>query len=274
MVPHALLILMALAGFSANSLLTRFALDRQLLDSMDFMAVRLVSGAAMLAVLVRLRGRTRSGRGSARMALMLAGYAITFTLAYTRIPAATGALLLFASVHLTMVAFGVAHGERLTTRQIAGNLLAVAGLLVLTAPGLQAPSWYGALLMIVAGACWGVYSIEGRRSADPTATTADNFALASLLCLPVMLASRSGLVMTPTGLGLAVTSGAVTSGLAYAAWYAVLPHLPAWRAALVQLAVPVVTAGAAAVLLAEPLTTRLWMALAFVLGGIGLAGRR
>jgi drug/metabolite transporter (DMT)-like permease len=273
-VPHALLILMALAGFSANSLLTRFALERQLLDPMDFMAVRIVAGAAMLAVVVRTRRQPRSGRGSMRMAVMLAGYAIAFTLAYTRIAAATGALLLFASVHLTMVGLGIVHGERLSPRQIFGNLLAVSGLLVLTAPGLQAPSMSGALLMVIAGACWGVYSIEGRRSADPTATTADNFAFASLLCLPVMLASRSGMPITPMGTALAVTSGAVTSGLAYAAWYAVLPHLPAWRAALVQLAVPVVTAGAAALLLAEPLTTRLWMALALVLGGITIAGRR
>ncbi|GMV22734.1 MAG: hypothetical protein AMXMBFR57_26830 [Acidimicrobiia bacterium] len=272
--PHALLILMALAGFSANSLLTRYALDRHLLDPMDFMAVRILAGAAMLAIIVGLRRRARSGRGSIRMALMLAGYAVAFTLAYTRIAAATGALLLFASVHLTMVGIGVAHGERLTRRQIGGNLLAVSGLLVLTAPGLQAPSLSGALLMVAAGACWGVYSLEGRRSADPTATTADNFALACVIAIPVMLVARSGAPVTTSGLSLAVVSGGVTSGLAYAAWYAVLPHLPAWRAALVQLAVPVVTAGAAAVILSEPLTARLWAALALVVGGIALAGRR
>ena len=77
--------------------------------------------------------------------------------------------------------------------------------------------------------------------------------------------------MTPEGVALALVSGAVTSGLGYAVWYRALRDLPAAAAALVQLAVPVIAALAGALLLHEPLTTRLVAASATVLGGLALA---
>ena len=45
-------------------------------------------------------------------ALALAGYAVAFTLAYTRIGAGIGALLLFGAVQVTMIATGLLRGER------------------------------------------------------------------------------------------------------------------------------------------------------------------
>jgi drug/metabolite transporter (DMT)-like permease len=269
------LVVLALAGFAANSLLTRAALGGQHLDPTTFMVVRLLSGAVVLTTLVLFRKTTRTGRGSWLMALMLAGYAVTFTLAYTRIAAGAGALLLFAAVHLTMFGAGLMRGERPSGRELAGTALAVMGLLALTMPGLQAPDLAGAVLMILAGLCWAVYSLQGKRSADPLATTSDNFLRATLLCVPIALFTRDTAVISPTGLTLAVLSGAIASGLAYAAWYAVLPHIAAWRAALLQLTVPVITALAAVVVLSEPMTARLLLALALVIGGIALTvGRR
>jgi len=268
------LVVMALAGFAANSLLTRAALGGGHLDPMAFMMVRLASGAAMLAGLVRLRSVARAGRGSWLMALMLAGYAVAFTMAYTRIAAGAGALLLFASVHLTMFGAGLVRGERPSGRGLIGTALAIVGLLVLTMPGLQAPDVAGAVLMILAGLCWGVYSLAGKRSADPLATTSDNFLRATLICVPLALVARDTTVVSPTGLTMAVLSGAIASGLAYAAWYAVLPHIAAWRAALLQLVVPVATALAAVVVLSEPMTSRLALALALVIGGIAFTSAR
>lgn len=265
------LVVVALLGFSANSLLTRGALGGGYLDPMTFMVVRLASGAAMLALLVRLRSAARTGRGSWLMAAALAGYAVAFTLAYTRIAAGAGALLLFAAVHLTMLLSGLRGGERPAARGLLGTALAIIGLLVLTLPGLGAPNPAGAALMIAAGACWGVYSLMGRHSADPLATTSDNFLRATALGLPAAWLTQDIAVVTPAGIGLAVASGAMASGVAYAIWYAVLPHLPAWRAALVQLAVPVLTAFAAGLILSEPVTLRLLTALALVVGGIGVA---
>lgn len=69
---------------------------------------------------------------------------------------------------------------------------------------------------------------------------------------------------------LAVASGAVASGMGYALWYAVLPHLTAARAASVQLSVPVITALGAVLVLGEGVSLRLGLASLAVLGGIAL----
>ncbi|RMD50255.1 MAG: DMT family transporter, partial [Alphaproteobacteria bacterium] len=68
----------------------------------------------------------------------------------------------------------------------------------------------------------------------------------------------------------AVVSGAVTSGLAYALWFALLPRLSAATAALAQLTVPVIALGAGAAILGEALTPRALAASAVILAGVGL----
>lgn len=176
-----LLLLCALVGFSANSLLTRGALGGGHLDPMAFMMIRLASGAVMLAALVSWHGGHRWRRGSWGMALALGTYAVAFTLAYTRIAAGAGALLLFGAVHLTMFGAGLWRGERPSVRQWIGTALAAGGLTVLTAPGWQSPDPIGAMLMLTAGTAWGLYSLAGRQRADPLATTADNFARATVV---------------------------------------------------------------------------------------------
>jgi drug/metabolite transporter (DMT)-like permease len=124
--------------------------------------------------------------------------------------------------------------------------------------------------MVVAGMGWGIYSLAGRGATDPLAATAWNFLLALPLVLPLGLVT--GLAMPDkVGIALAVVSGAVTSGLGYALWYAVLPRLGAARAAVAQLTVPVIAALGGAVLLAEVPGLRFWLASVLVLGGVALA---
>ena len=259
----------ALAGFAANSLLTRAAIGGGLLDPASFALVRIVTGAVVLTSLARrLRNAGRSKGPSWFAALALTGYLAAFTMAYTRIGAATGALLLFGAVQLTMVTVGLVRGERPRKIDWAGAGLALAGLLVLTVPGATAPDAAGALLMASAGACWGLYSLIGRASADPLADTATNFVRASAISA-VPLAwwawPPSGSL---EGVAFATASGTLASGLGYTFWYAALPALSAWRAAVLQLIVPVLTAAAAWLLLAEPLTWRLAGAGALVALGV------
>lgn len=267
------LVALALVGFAANSLLTRAALGGGHLDPMAFMVIRLLSGAVVLTAVTWLRPASRPSTGSWPMGLLLAGYAVAFTLAYMRITAGAGALLLFAAVHATMFVSGLIRGERPSRRAMTGTLLAFGGLVTLTAPGFQSPDLAGVALMLVAGGCWGAYSLAGRTSTDPLHTTADNFRRALLVSVPIAIFTRSSPIVTGTGVMMAVLSGGVASGVAYAIWYAVLPKLASWRAALLQLAVPVLTAAAAVVVLAEPPTARLLTALALVVGGIGLTAR-
>lgn len=270
-----LLVPMALVAFAANSLLTRSAVGSGALDAPSFALVRVVTGAAALAVLVRLMpSGALGGRAPTsppwRAAWALSGYLIAFTAAYTRIGAAPGALLLFSAVQVTMVSTGLVRGERLARVDWIGAALAVAGLLVLTLPGARAADPAGGALMIVAGVCWGVYSIIGRGSLAPLAETAWNFARTSaLVCLPL-----AWLAWPPSGSAagviLAALSGVVASGLGYTIWYAALPALSAWQAALLQLLVPVITAAGAALLLGEPVTVRLVIAGFAVAAGVWL----
>jgi len=257
-------------GFAANSLLTRGALGPDRIDWASFTLIRLVSGAVTLALLVRLRGRAAGARGSWTGGVALAGYAVAFTWAYTRIGAAVGALLLFGAVQATMIGTGIARGERPRPVDWLGMSLAIVGLLALTVPGVTAPDAAGATLMMAAGVCWGIYSLIGRGSRDPLAATSANFLRAAVLAAIAIGWLLARAHADAVGLGFAVASGSLASGVAYTIWYAVLPSLAAWRAAIVQLTVPVITGLLAALLLGEALTGRLLVATALIGAGVVL----
>jgi drug/metabolite transporter (DMT)-like permease len=169
-----------------------------------------------------------------------------------------------------MIASGLARGERPRRGEAAGGALALVGLLWLTLPGATSPGVFGAMLMILAGAAWGVYSIDGRRSRDPLADTARNFVRATLLVGAPLLWLAWPPHGSLRGAMLAAASGALASGLGYTLWYAALPALTVWRAATMQLAVPLVTAVAAALLLGETLTTRIGIAAVLIVAGVML----
>ena len=267
------LTLLAMVAFAANSLLCRLALRTTAIDPATFTAIRLAAGAAMLSALVALQ-RRRPG-GAWWSALALFAYAAAFSFAYVRLPAGTGALLLFGAVQVTMLAYGRWVGERLSGWQTGGLLLAAAGLVGLLLPGLTAPPLGSALAMLGAGVAWGVYSLRGKRGGDPTAATAGNFVRALPLALLLVLVAARPSGLEGAGVAYAVASGALASGLGYAVWYAVLPSLRATTAASVQLSVPVIAALGGVLLLAEPITLRLVLGSTMVLGGIALTlGRR
>ncbi|MBA1272192.1 DMT family transporter [Stutzerimonas azotifigens] len=264
-----LLTTLAMLAFTGNSLLCRIALRDTAIDASSFTAVRLVSGALVLWALVRLRARQPLG-GSWPGALSLFVYAAGFSFAYRELAAGTGALLLFGAVQLCMLSIGWLRGERLTGLQSLGLLLALAGMITLLLPGASAPPLGAALLMVLAGAGWGIYSLLGRGAGDPLSATAGNFVRAIPLALVLALVLLPTLRWDMPGLVYAVLSGALTSGLGYAIWYSALPGLGALQAATVQLSVPVLTALAGSLLLAEALTLRLLLAAIAVLGGIAL----
>lgn len=260
-----------LVFFAANSLLARAALGSDLVDPATFTSVRLASGAASLALIAAVRGGSRPRGAGWGPALALFAYAAAFSLAYVRIRAGTGALLLFASVQATMIGWSVWRGARPTPLQWAGVGIALAGVAWLTLPGADAPDLVGALLMAAAGAAWGAYTLFGRSGRDPVADTAGNFLRATALTagLSLLLAGRAR--ATPAGIGLAAASGALASGVGYSLWYTVVPRLGATRAAAVQLAVPILAAAAAVAVLGEPFTARLGVAGLATLAGIALA---
>jgi drug/metabolite transporter (DMT)-like permease len=272
----ALLTAAAMAAFAANSILCRLALARDAIDPAMFTAVRLVSGAAMLAALASLSKRnTVSPRSSGTWASALAlfTYAAAFSFAYVRLPAGIGALVLFGMVQLTMVGWGWARGERLTRLQAIGFGLAALGLGALTLPGATSPDPLALALMGAAGVAWGVYSLRGRGATDPLQATAGNFVRTVPLAAALVLFVSQSMAASREGLLLAVASGAVASALGYVIWYAALRDLSSTQAALVQLSVPVLAAAGGIAFLGEALTARLAGAGATILVGIGLGQR-
>jgi drug/metabolite transporter (DMT)-like permease len=125
--------------------------------------------------------------------------------------------------------------------------------------------------MVAAGIAWGIYTLRGRGATNPVGETAHNFTLAALPALAVSVLAHLGASISTKGVILATCSGVITSGIGYVIWYAALPGLTAARAALVQLAVPLIAAAAGIAFLGESLTPRLVWAGVFILGGICLA---
>ena len=264
------LTLLALLAFAGNSLLCRMALRHTGIDAASFTTARIISGAVALWLLVRLRAGPQRLAGNWPSALALFAYAAAFSFSYVSLTAATGALLLFGAVQVTMVGYGWWAGERLRSRQMMGLLLAVAGLIGLLLPGVSAPPLSGSLLMVAAGVSWGVYSLRGRGSGDPLGVTAGNFMRAVVLALAMSAATLPWASIDGPGFGYAVASGALTSGVGYAIWYTALAGLKATSAATVQLSVPVIAALGGALVLDEPVTLRLIIAATAVLSGIAL----
>ena len=270
------LTLLALVGFAANSLLCRMALGPRLVDAATFTAIRIVSGALVLLALVLAAGEPRppaplAKAGSWASAAALFVYAAAFSFAYLRIGAGIGAVLLFGAVQATMLAWALREGERLHWSQAAGLAAALAGLVALVRPGISAPDPVGAVLMIAAGAAWGIYSLRGRGAARPLVVTASNFALSVPFALGLGALAWRGAHLTTRGAVLAAVSGAVTSGIGYSLWYKALRGLSATQASVVQLSVPVLAAAGGVALLGEVLTVRLLACGAVILGGVALA---
>jgi len=264
------LTLLAMLAFAGNSLLCRAAFRSSQIDAASFTSVRIVAGALALWLIVRVRDGGQRPAGSWASALALFAYAAAFSFAYLSLSAATGALLLFGAVQATMIGVGLWRGEGLRGWQILGLACALGGLIGLLLPGLSAPPLHGCALMLAAGVAWGVYSLRGKGAGDPLRVTAGNFLRAVVFAAMLSAAMLPWASRRSAGVGYAIASGAVTSGVGYAIWYTALPGLKATSAATVQLSVPVIAAVGGIVLLGEPPTLRLVLAALFILGGIAM----
>jgi drug/metabolite transporter (DMT)-like permease len=257
-------------AFAGNSLLCRLALKRTTIDAASFTFIRVLSGAVALWLIVMMRKGTQPKAGNWASALALFAYAAAFSFAYVSLSAGTGALLLFGAVQATMIIWGLSQGERLRMRQWLGLALAVAGLIALLFPGLSAPPINGALLMLCAGIAWGFYSLRGKGGGDPVTTTAGNFLRAVAFAAGLSIALLPWIKLDHAGVGYAILSGAIASGIGYVIWYSALPRLKAASAATVQLSVPVLAAAGGILFLSESITLRFILASIAVLGGIAL----
>lgn len=270
-----MLFLVALLAFAGNSIIARYALLDNSIDPASFIWLRIVSGALALWLLVAIVDRSSSAKalqtrkGNWWGALTLSIYAIAFSFAYVVLETGFGALVLFAAVQLSMFGINLVQGASVRVREWLGSAIAFAGLAYLVAPSLQLPeSWLSVVLMIIAGTAWGFYSIHGRGSATPLIDTTYNFSRAIVVVTVALMWFLPDLHVTSKGVGLALLSGAVTSGLGYAVWYLVLPRLHVSTAAIGQLSVPLIATVGGIIVADETITSRLLIAALLIIGGI------
>ena len=263
----------AMLAFAGNSIICRLALRDGAIDPATFTSIRLLAGAAALLLIftVTRRNATFRAHGSWLSAFTLFLYATTFSFAYVTLSAGAGALILFAFVQATMIAMGLWSGDRPSGMEWLGWTLAIAGVIWLVLPGVAAPPAGGALLMALSGIAWGIYSIRGRTESDALGATTTNFLMTVVFVIALMAMTFADADISTRGVLLAATSGALTSGIGYVIWYAALNYLDAMQAAMVQLTVPAIAAAGGVLLLAEPVSMRLLISCALILGGISVA---
>jgi len=267
----SLLTSVAMLAFAGNSLLCRLALKETGIDAASFTTVRILSGGVALLVIAGMQGSLRRMTGDWLTACGLFLYAACFSFAYASLPTGTGALLLFGAVQASMLGYGLWRGERMVLRRVAGLLGAFAGTVGLMLPGLSAPPLAGAALMIVSGVAWGFFSIRGKGSGDPVLVITGSFVRAAPFAILLSIAMLASASWPPTGIGYAILSGALTSGVGYIVWYSVLRSLTVTAAATVQLTVPMIAAAGGILLLDEPVSLRLVLASIAIVGGVAFA---
>lgn len=288
----ALFTMIALIAFAANSLLCRMALADGAIDAWNFTAIRLLSAAACLGLIMLLqayflkRNALESKRSSLKQtgsidktvlqdtgdwfsSLCLVIYALCFSVAYQALDTGTGALILFAAVQLTMIGWGIYHKEPLTRLQWTALLLALIGFVYLMLPSASTPSLSAALIMAISGSAWGIYSIRGKSCVSPLRTTGFNF-IRSLIAVPILALIGMGYLndISMKGVILSVASGAIASGIGYSVWYMTMPLLKTIQSAVVQLCVPVLAALLGMIFLSEKLTLDFIIASVVILGAV------
>jgi inner membrane transporter RhtA len=147
--------------------------------------------------------------------------------------------------------------------------LAVLGLLALLPirAGSAAVAPGGILLALLAGACWALYIVYGRRAgaAHGGQTTALGMLAAALLTVPVGLAESGTKLFSVAVLPLGFALAAVSSALPYSLEMMAMPRLPAKTVGVLMSLEPAVAAIFGLLLLGEHLNVQQWAAIGSIM---------
>ena len=258
-------------AFAANSVLNRAALEAELIDPSLFSLIRIASAAIVLAIILALRGDFAIPFGGHwKSSIFLVIYVFGFSIAYSFVTSATGALILFATVQFVMIGSGYLKGLRLNLLEWGGILVSFIGFLLLLLPGIDSPPTVGLLLMIVSGFGWALFSLSGLESRDALYDVGVGFIKATPIALVLSLIFVSHWHVSSIGVLLALASGVLASGLGYCIWYLMLPLITSATAAVFQLLVPVIVAVLGVLILGEAFSSRLILAGGLVILGLAL----
>lgn len=272
----ALNLVISFLFLASNSVLCKLAFVDNAIDPASFTALRLIGGAVILLMLIAFQTPFKIKPTKNPLAgLMLFLYAIAFSYSYVHIDTGVGALILFGAVQMTMLGYAVFKKHALNGSTLFGALIAFIGLWVLVFPTQSyAISLWGAFLMALAGVAWAVYCIIGKNICAPLHTTYSNFLYASILVVLFLFVTNDTHYFTPKAIGLALISGALTSGIGYVLWYYVVQKIQTSTASIIQLFIPVLSTIGGVIFLNEHLSFQLILATITILSGIAISMRK
>jgi drug/metabolite transporter (DMT)-like permease len=273
--------------------LQQVAVKVALLDVPPLTQAALRSAGAALLVLVwaRVRGIALFDRDGTLAGGLVAGtlFAAEFGLIFVGLQH-TGAarMSVFLYVSPFIVALGmpfIARAESLKPLQLAGLTMAFAGVAWAFAEGFTRPAagdrqWLGDAMGVGAAVLWAATTLTIRAtrlaSAVPEKTLLYQLAVSALLLAVAapLVGERWPQVIGPLALGSLAFQTVVVTFASYLMWFWLVRHYPATRLAAFTLATPVAGLLFAALLLGEPVTARLVIALATVAAGIWIVNRR
>ncbi len=280
----ALLTFFTIFGFAVNSLLARVALQNNIISPLCYSLLRLGSGALILFLIISYK-KIKLPKPNYLSAFALFIYAFCFSIGYIEVSVAVGALLVFSAVQFTIIGDAILiHKEKLFLFQWLGVLLSMGGFVLLVYKGLSVPKnfigYFGAVMMIISGIGWGIYTLKGKFEKQYLLRTASNFIYSLIYFIPLIIIfaffknefvdgqyiNAPYIYLKPIILG--VLSGAIFSALFYILWYKVVTKLSRVLSSSVQLLTPAIAAVLGIIFLNEKISLNFFISAILILGGI------
>jgi drug/metabolite transporter (DMT)-like permease len=254
-------------------------------------ALRSLGGALLVFVWARARGIALFDRDGSLPGGLTAGllFAAEFACIFIGLQFTTASrMAVFIYISPFVVALGmpfIAKSEQLNALQMLGLVTAFAGVTWAFAEGFTRPTpgplqWLGDALGVAAGVLWGATTLAIRASRLSSAS-AEKTLLYQLAISGFALAVAALVHGQPWATTLSALTWAsllfqvvVVTFASYLLWFWLIRHYPATRLAAFTLLTPVFGLLLGALLLGEPITARLLIALATVAAGIVLVNRR
>jgi len=254
-------------------------------------ALRSTGAAALLWLWARARGISLFDRDGTLPGGLLAGalFAAEFFCIFVGLQFTTASrMVVFIYTSPFVVALGmplISRAERLHAVQAIGLVLAFAGVASAFSEGFSQPAagpqqWIGDALGILAGILWGATTLAIRATklthASAEKTLFYQLAVSALLLLAGAAATAPPPLhaLSPLAWGSLAFQVVVVSFASYLVWFWLIRHYPATRIASFTMLTPVFGLILGSLLLAEPITARLLIALATVAAGILLVNRK
>jgi len=252
---------------------------------------RSLGGSLLVWLWARARGIALFERDGTVPGGLLAGllFAAEFACIFFGLELTTASrMVVFLYLSPFVVALGmpfITSAERLAWPQVLGLAIAFAGVAWAFAEGFTKPAagdrqWLGDALGLIAAALWGATTLA-IRATRLTAASAEKTLLYQLAVSGVLLSGAALAIGSPLPARLsALAWGAllfqtvVVTFASYLVWFWLVRTYPATRLAAFTMLTPIFGLLMGALLLSEPITTRLLIALVAVAGGIVLVNRR